>query len=288
MKTFSEYNPLALTAYFLAVSAIPMFCGNPLITAVSLIGALLLFSLQGGSGRTLLYFLLLFLTLALLNPLVSHNGVTVLFVMNHNPVTLEALLYGISAAGGMIAVLCWFSGFSRIMTRDRLLYVFGKLTPKLALVLSMAIRYVSLFAQQTRKTVQAQKALGLYREDTLSIRGSVRVFSIMLTWALENGIITADSMAARGYGTGKRTHFAQFRFRLSDTVFLILSILFFGITCAGIGAGSLDFVFYPAITYAEISPLAVCSTVSYGALVLLPAVIEMKEVLKWRSYRSSM
>ena len=32
-----------------------------------------------------------------MNPFVNHNGATVLFIMNDNPITLEALIYGIFA-----------------------------------------------------------------------------------------------------------------------------------------------------------------------------------------------
>ena len=56
-----------------------------------------------------LFFFLLFLALALINPLISHNGATVLFVMNDNPVTLEALLYGINSAA-MVVEYCIGSG----------------------------------------------------------------------------------------------------------------------------------------------------------------------------------
>lgn len=285
MKAFADYNPIVLTVYFLLVSGIAMFCMHPVILAVSLCGALLLFFVRNGRrhGRSHLYFLGLFLVTALLNPLVSHNGATVLFVMNHNPVTLEALLYGIAASGSILAVLYWLRSFSQIMTRDKLLYVFGKLSPKLSLVLSMAIRYVSLFSHQTQKVMQAQKALGLYKEDNIldSMRGGIRVFSVMLTWALENGIITADSMAARGYGCGRRSQFAIFRFRRADVLLLVLSFALFGVTCTALGLGALEFAFYPVIASPEASPLTFAGYAAYGLLTLLPVIIEAKEAIKW-------
>ncbi len=286
MKAFAEYNPIVLTVYFLSVCGVSMFCMHPVVTGISLCGALLLYFLRNGrrQGKSHLYFLGMFLLLSLLNPLVSHQGATVLFVMNHNPVTLEALLYGICASANLLAVLYWFRSFSQIMTRDKLLYVFGRLSPKFSLVLSMAIRYVSLFSQQAKKVTQAQKALGLYRDDSLfdRIRGGLRVFSILLTWALENGIITADSMAARGYGVGKRTNFALFRFRRADVLLLLCTILLTGILCTGLGLGALEFSFYPAAAFSECTYLTVGSDLAFGMLVLLPSIIETKEVLKWK------
>lgn len=288
MRTFAEYNPIAVAVYFLAVAAIPMFSMNPVILLLSFIGAVLLYFIRNGmkNGRTHMYSLLLFLVMALINPLVSHNGVTVLFVMNDNPVTLEALIYGIAASAMIISVLYWFRSFSQIMTSERLLYVFGALSPKLALVLSMALRYVPLFGSQTKKINQAQKGLGLYKEDNVidRFKGGLRVFSVMVTWALENGIITADSMAARGYGIGKRSRFSNFRFRMSDTVLLVMSIILAAITLAG--TGDMAYSYYPAFEITKITPTGIAGYAAYGVLILLPVIIEGKEALRWKYLKS--
>ena len=45
------------------------------------------------------FYLPLFLLVAVTNPLFSHNGVTPLFFMNGNPVTLEAVVYGVFYLG---------------------------------------------------------------------------------------------------------------------------------------------------------------------------------------------
>lgn len=286
MKTFADRNPLAVTLYFLTVSGIAMFTLHPIITLLSLCGALLLFLVRNGvkQGKSHLLFLGMFLLLALLNPLVSHRGATVLFVLNHNPVTLEALLYGICASANLLSVLYWLRSFSQIMTSDKLLYVFGKFSPKLSLVLSMSLRYVSLFSQQAKKVAQTQKALGLYRENTLIDRFLVglRIFSVLLTWALENGIITADSMAARGYGCGKRASYAIFRFSREDALLLSVTLLLLLLTCAGMITGALEFSFYPVITASSCSRMTVSSLISYGILTLLPVIFEAKEAIVWK------
>ncbi len=290
MKTFSDYHPMVLCIYFFCTAGICMFTMHPVIIGLSVLGALVLFLIRNGrrQGRSHLYFLGMFVLLSLLNPLVSHNGATVLFVMNRNPVTLESLLYGVFASAGMLAVLYWFRSFSQIMTSDRLLYVFGKLSPKFSLVLSMAIRYVSLFSRQMKKTADAQKALGLYQENTLAdrLRGGLRVCSIMLTWALENGIITADSMTARGYGIGKRTQFSLFRFRKTDAFLLLAVLLLSLVVCAGMGLGALDHAFYPTFTLSAFTPMTAVCYAAYAILVLLPAFIETEEHLKWNCFLS--
>ena len=289
MRILAEQHPLAAAVYFLATAGVSMFCMDPVILALSLAGALLYFFLRNGlrGMRTHLYTLALFLLMTLINPFVSHNGVTVLFVMNHNPVTLEALLYGAASATMIVSVLYWFRSFSQIMTSDKLLYLFGVLSPKLALILSMALRYVPLMGSQTRKVRQAQKALGLFKEDNLidSFRGELRVFSVMVTWALENGIVTADSMTGRGYGTGRRSRFSLFRFTLGDGLMLALSLTLLLLTLWGISNRSM--AYYPAIRF---SPLTIESIIGYGCyalLTLLPTMLEGKEALRWHCLRSN-
>lgn len=44
----------------------------------------------------------------------------------------------------------------------------------------------------------------------------IKIMSILVTWALENAIDTADSMKDRGYGLPGRTAFSIYRFDRRD------------------------------------------------------------------------
>lgn len=290
MRAFSDYNPIAVFVYFLSVTGIAMFAGDPLLYVLSLAGALalhLLLRRDGGQARMLIWCLVLLLVSAIINPLVNHNGVTVLFVINDSPITAEAFWYG-AASGAMIAgVMLWFASFSKIMTGDKLLYLLGVASPKLALILSMTLRYIPLFADQTRRVNDAQRGMGLYREDNAidRFRASLRVFSVMVTWALENGIITADSMEARGYGAAHRTSFARWRFLVSDGVLLGASLLLAAGVIVPMAAGALDFSFYPAIRSARGSAASLAHAL-YALLCFVPAINEMAEEFKWKTLLS--
>ena len=288
MRRFTDHNPAAVAVYFLCAAGVAMFTMEPVILILSCIGAIVSLGVTGllGQWRIHLYTLALFAGMALINPFISHNGVTVLFVMNHNPVTLEALIYGVAAGGMIVTVMTWFRAFTAVMTSDKLLYIFGSLSPKIALMLSMALRYVPLFTAQVHKVSQSQKALGLYTEDNLidRLRGGMRVFSVMVSWTLENGIITADSMTARGYGTGRRTRFSIFRWTRDDVLLLIASLLLTALTLWGIAERT--FTYYPAITATPVTARTLAGFISYGLLTLLPAIITGKEALKWHCLRS--
>ena len=286
MKDFADYNPIAIFICFLAAAGFAMFTADPIILALSLAGSVSFYVVRNGRKdlRSHLFFLVLFVLMSLINPLFNHNGVTVLFVMNNNPVTLEALLYGIASSAMIVSVLYWFRSFTQIMTGDKLLYLFGSAAPKLSLILSMALRYIPLFGKQVKKTDAAQKALGLYKEDNVvdRVRGGTRVFSVMVTWALENGIITADSMTARGYGIGRRTFFALYKFRKNDLALILITIGLLAAAAVGTGYGVIKFEYYPAITMAPVTAASVLTYAAYGLLALIPTIIEAEESIKWK------
>lgn len=62
----------------------------------------------------------LFFTM-IINPLSNHRGVTVLFYLNDNAITLEAILYGLASAAMLVSVVMWFSCFNKIMTSDKII-----------------------------------------------------------------------------------------------------------------------------------------------------------------------
>ncbi len=290
MRSFEEYHPLAQFLYLLLVSTLAACFVHPYVTALSLLGAVALWLLRNGGRqmRTHLYYLLLLLVITLINPVFRHNGATVLFVLNHNPVTLESLLYGACSGAMLVSVLYWFRTFSQIMSADRLLYLFSKLSPRLGLIVSMALRYVPLFARQAARVHTMQKMLTGKDEDTLIDRGrsATGTVSVMTTWALERGVITADSMTARGYGVGRRTDYHLFRMRRGDIFLMLVTVLLAVVVIAGGACGRLTLKWYPTIPTPQHDVLAILSYIAYAALTLMPCVLEIGGKLRWKFLHS--
>lgn len=289
MGALDRRHPAAVFVYFAGVMAVAMLTLNPALLLLSLLGGALLRLVRGEARLSaLLFSLALFAAMTLINPLFNHNGVTVLFVLGDSPVTLEALLFGAASAAMIAAALTWCRVLSGVLGEDKLLYLFARVSPRVALVVSMALRGAGLFSAQAQRVRRAQKALGLYKEDNIvdAIRSDTRVFSILVTWALENGVITADSMAARGYGSARRTAFSRYRFTRGDAMLLAAGLLMTGLSLWGVLSGALDVSYYPAVRWAETSPLGWAAMIGYGALALWPALLEGGERLKWRFLRS--
>ncbi len=286
---FERYNPAAGFFCLAAAALSPMLRLDPATALIALTGGVLFCAAVGCARLRLnLACAALVTVTALVNPLFNHNGVTVLFVLNDNPVTLEACLYGLAASGMIVSVLYWFRSYSQIMTSDKLLYLFGRFSPRLALTVSMALRYIPLFKQQAKKVNDAQKALGLYKDDNPidAMRGGMRVFSVMVTWALENGVITADSMAARGYGVTRRSFFARRRFGAKDACLTACALVLALISVWPAAFGGVRFVFYPALSAVPCDGMSIASYLCYGVLTLLPSLIEWGDELKWRFLKS--
>lgn len=288
MGKFDKYNPIVIFIYFLLVTSIAIFCFNPIIILISLLGSIIYFNLICKNSRLQLMYFLLFIILSLINPIFSHNGSTILLIINDTPITLESLIYGIFTSLMIITVLYWFLSFNEIMTSDKLLYLFSKLSPKFSLVLSMAFRYVPLFSKQSNNIKQSQITLGLYKDGNIvsRFRGSLRVFSVMITWALENGITTADSMAARGYGIGRRTSYSIFKMKLKDIVMLTITSALGVLIVINIIKNEFNFNFYPTIEFSEITILGIVGYGAYLIMVLIPSIMEIKEIIKWKLLQS--
>lgn len=291
MKAFGNIHPFVSMIYFTAVTVIAMFIWNPVLQLLALTGGVgfcLLLLRKADIRGSMGFYILLFLLIAVTNPLFSHNGTTPLFFLNGNPVTLEAFVYGAAVGVMVIAVMLWCKCTSEIMTSDKFLYLFGKTVPKLSLVLSMALRFIPLFKKQMHKVSRTQKAMGLYTSESYldKMQSGLRVFSVLITWSLENAMETSASMQARGYGLKGRSSFSLFRFTPKDGVLLGTCILLLAAVLTGTGLKVTAFSYYPAISRPDTSLPALVTYTAFGLLAFLPFVMEIGENWKWKYYRS--
>lgn len=291
MKAFANYHPICLMIYFLSVIIIAMFVQNPVLQLSALFGAVL-FCICLQRKKEILsgfyFYIPLFILVTLTNPLFSHNGVTPLFFLNGQAVTLEAFVYGVAIAVMVIGVMLWCRCYSEIMTSDKFLYLFGRVIPKLSLVLSMILRFIPQFKKQIKKVKNAQKTMGMYSSKSRveRINSSLKVFFVMISWSLENSFETSISMKARGYGVKKRTNYSIFTFSSNDVVLLSSTLLFLLITIVSVSIGKMDFWYYPSISEINVSVFSIITYISFFLLSFTPFFIEIKEAFKWKYYIS--
>ncbi len=289
---FSRFHPTVNFLYFAAVIVFAAIYMSPPLVAISLAAALIYSIYMGGAGSlkfSMLIILPIGLFAALINIAFNHNGMTVLtYLPTGNPITLESIVYGLCAAALLADVILWFFCFNKVITSDKFIYLFGRMIPSLSLVLSMILRFIPRFRQQHRSVVTAQKSLvkaGGKNGVISKIKHGANVFSIMLTWSLENAIITADSMNSRGYGLKGRTAFSRYRFYLRDGVVLIVlaALIAAQIFLTALGCARVDFYPYYSLS---VTPVSIAGYICYALLCVTPMIINLTEDIKWNYFRS--
>ena len=290
--SFSSYHPLVNFLFFFEVLGFGMFLLHPVCLVISLLCAAgydIYLNGRKAVGFCLKGILPMMVITALLNPMFSHEGVTILtYLPSGNPLTLESILYGLAAAGMLASVVLWFACFNAVITSDTFVYLFGRIIPALSLVLSMALRFVPRFQAQLKVVTRAQKCIGkdpsqgslLHR-----IRCAGSILSVMLTWALENGIDTADSMKSRGYGLPGRTAFSIYRFDKRDKQALLCLLALGLLVLAGAALDGLTWRYFPSVRLST-TPLSFGVLAVYTALCALPLILNWKEDRKWTALRS--
>lgn len=292
---FAQYHPLVNFLYFTLVLVFSMVLRHPLAQGVSLLCACI-YAVQAEGQRAVLFCLKwclpVFLLTALFNPAFSHEGVTILlYLPTGNPLTLESILYGVSAGVLLVTVMVWFMNSSRVITSDKFIYLFGRVIPALSLVLSMTLRFIPKFKSQLAAVVEAQRSIGRDISQGSLLRRmklAVSVLSIMITWALENAMDTADSMKGRGYGLPGRTAFSIYSLDDRDKSALAFLLLCAFCLVMGTAASAFSFRYYPGIRAGARTPLALSFQLVYAALCAMPILLNAFEERKWKSIHSKM
>ena len=284
MKLFERSNPVPVFLYFVSAAVLCAVLNSPFYTAVTFVASLCIFFASGGRMRTFLLFAAFALITAAVNPLISKKGDTPLLFIGNSPVTLEAVLYGVNTAFILFSVLLLFSAFSKLITAQKLLYLMAPLSGAAALTVSMALRFAPMYAAQAKQISDQQKVLGGDGDGTLpeKTKNRLRVFSALTTWALENGVVISDSMAARGYGVGRRRFYSVYKFRYEDIVMTAILTLLAATVAVTALSGGCTASFYPIYTPPDRRAVTAVCCISYTLLTALPVAAERADRLKWK------
>lgn len=291
---FSQMHPIVNFIFFAFVIGFSMFIMNPACLLISLVCALVNALYLNGKKAvrlSVLYLLPTIIIIAIVNPVFNHDGVTMLaYFPWDNPLTLESIIYGIATAVLLSSIVLWFSCFNEVMTSDKFIYLFGRIIPSLSLVLSMALRFVPRFIFQFNVIRNSQKCIGRDISDgklLQRLKNAAKIISIMISWALENAIETADSMKSRGHGLKGRTAFSIYRFSKRDAAVLSIIIISGIILIIMSVLDVAKFRYFPSVKGNVISAPAIIYYALYFSLMIMPLAINVWEGIKWKHLRSA-
>ena len=275
-NAFSELNPFVLLVYYGVVLVVSATLLHPAVLVLSLIGGVCTASCRIGMKRALLRLakaLPLGLLTAVVNPIFSHEGATILtYLPGGNPLTLESILYGAAAGLMLLDSLIWFVTISETFTGEKWMYMLGKIVPALSLILSLIFRFVPKLLRQLK---QINDALALSEADQSKLKRAFHAFSAVISWALEDAAETADSMRCRGYGLPGRTAYHRYRFDLRDGLMLALVLAL----STGLFACMPGYHYFPKFHADSINSGVFC----FAVMCLLPIVTGWATELRYLS-----
>lgn len=281
---FERYNPIVPTLYYISVVLIVSLNLHPFTLIASLVGAVCCGVLA--CRKDILKYAIggipFVLIVAIINVATNHRGETILFYLNSNPITLQSIVYGLVLGTLYLTIILWCLSMSRVLTSDRLLVVTGYFSPEVSLVISMAMRFIPKYKAKLNEIFYAQKCMG-NGLDTANILKkvtiSVNCISILITWALENALETADSMKCRGFGSNPyRTAYHPIRFKRLDVILLVAIVLLDVVIISTYSSVKYS---YDTHIYVSMNPKVYIFTIAYGILCILPTILTIKEFQKW-------
>lgn len=278
---FDSYHPTINLIYFAAAIGLTICFDHPAFVAISYASAFA-YSVKLNGKRAVIFNLCLIPLVLIYGGWYSyynHFGITNLkqnFVGNE--ITLEALVYGLQLGVTIATVIMFFSCLFAVFSSDKVVYLFGRISPKLSLFLSIILRMVPRIKQYGRRVNTAQKGIGrspsqgnLWRR----LLNSVRLISILITWTLEGLVESSQSMKSRGYSLKGRTAFSIYRFDNRDRSFVTAIFLLLTVTTCGWALNQTNIHYDPQIIMTNITLVSWIFYGAYGALLLLPMILQI-------------
>jgi energy-coupling factor transport system permease protein len=259
-------------AYCLALAISALALSAPM-ALVAVTAATVLAGVAAGVGRELrraaLFAVPLGVTVALVNALVTRDGLTVIARLGHLPVlgrtdvTLEATAYGgILGLRAATLILCG-ALYTAAVDPDEVLKVFRRVSFRSALTAALATRMFPVLARDARRLSEAQRC----RPGRPPTR--VQLMRVATTGMLDRALDVAAALEVRGYGAARRPprvrrpysrHDLSFGAAALGVLLLTLVIRVFALA---------PFQAYPSL-HAPVDVSQVASAAALLAIALLP------------------
>jgi len=283
---FERCHPAVNLIFFTAVIAGMILFQHPIFLALGFLCACV-YSIQRHGVKAAFFALCLIpcaAAFALYYSSFHHFGVTVLqqnFVGNN--ITLESLVYGFVVGLSAAGVCIWMSCVYCVFSADKMVYLFGTVSPKLSLFLAILLRMVPRIKKEAKRINTARKGIGRgVSQGNLRqrIRNAVRIFSMLITWTVESIVTASDSMGSRGSSLRGRTAFSIYRFDNRDRLYVIALFGCMTMTIMAVILGMTDMTYDPRLIWKPISPLTILFYSGYTVLCLMPLGLEL-----WTAYQ---
>ena len=213
----------------------------------------------------------------------NHFGLTILKEnMIGNSITMESFVYGIVRGINIAGLLIWLSCMYSVFTSDKVVYLFGKISPRLSLYLSVLLRLFPRLKLEAKRINCARMGIGrginqgnIFKR----IKNTIGVLSILITWLIDAVKVALESMKSRGSTLKGRKAFSIYRFDNRDRLYVIVMFANITTVLVAIILKQTDIIYNPRIIVAPITNMSYIFYISYGLFCTMPLLLEI-----WTEY----
>ncbi len=285
---FDSYHPAINLVFFVAVIAMTIGFNQPVFLAISYISAFA-YSIKLNGLRSLVQNLILIVLIAVWTWFFSsfnHFGITNIGrTIAGNQMTLESVVFGFVIGVIVASVIMWLSCMHTIVSSDKVVYLFGRVSPKLSLALSIVLRLVPLVKRNASKINAAQQCIGRGSGQgsiLQRMRHWAARFSIMITWIGDSMAQSSDSMRSRGYALKGRSAFSIYRFDNRDRSFVIFLFLCIFVVIMGALLNQTTISYSPAILMNRITLTSYLFYIAYAGLCFSPLILQIVGEIRFK------
>lgn len=283
---FERCHPAVNFIYFAAVIFGTVTFQHPIFLAISCLSAVAYCVKRNGWRGAVLSALLLIFVVAydLYYATFHHFGVTNLGTLfTGNRITLESLVYGLVIGLCVAGVMLWFSCVYSVFSSDKVVYLFGRVSPRLSLLLAILLRLVPRIKGEARRIDQARRGIGrgVKQGNVLRrLKNAVCIFSMLISWLIEAMGTASDSMRSRGSLLRGRRAFSIYRFDNRDRAYVIGVFFCLTVTLMSLLLDQVQMQYDPRLVFPKITGMSYVFYAGYAALCLMPLGLEI-----WTEYR---
>lgn len=290
---FEHCHPAVNMIYFVSVVYGMLCFKHPVFLVISFLSAFAYSIKRNGIKAVVFDAVLLPLTgaFAIYYSTYNHFGVTVIeqnFIGNN--ITLESLIYGVALGLTVSGVMIWISCIYSVFSSDKVVYLFGKASPKLSLFLSVLLRMVPRIKKEAKKINTAQRGIGrgVNQGNVFSrLSNCVRIFSMLITRTIESLTTASESMQSRGSLLRGRKAFSIYRFDNRDRAYVIGMFACITLTVMGVMLKQTDIIYDPKIIITPITSMSFIFYAGYAVLCLMPLCLEIYTDYRFRKARNN-
>lgn len=278
---FEQCHPAVNFLYFATVIFAMVAFKHPVFLGISFLCAVA-YSVRRNRWRAVVFDAVLIpaaVAFALYYGSYHHFGLTDLGVnFTGNHLTLESFVYGLVLGFSAAGVMVWFSCVYSVFTTDKVVYLFGRVSPRLSLFLAVLLRMVPRIKGEARRIHRARRGIGrgAGQGNLLArIRNCLVIFSMLISWTIDALAAASDSMRARGSALRGRTAFSIYRFDNRDRAYVVGLFACLTVTFMGHLLRQTRMVYDPRLLWTPVTAMSYVFYGCYAVFCLMPLGLEL-------------